>query len=162
MVALAEGSKSPLFNLKATDGVTFSLADALKQNSLVVVAFFKVSCPVCQLAFPYLERLHQSYPSVPIWGISQDDSDATDAFARMFGVTFPMLLDIGLSSTVDFGLTNVPTVFVISQNQTITQTTVGFSKADLEKLNSTLADKSKQNEVPLFTAADEVPALKPG
>jgi len=162
MVALAEGTKSPLLTLKATDGIGYSLADALQQNPLVVLAFFKVSCPVCQLAFPFLERLHRSYPSLPIWGISQDDSDATDAFARMFGVTFPMLLDTDLSSTVNYGLTNVPTFFVISKNQIIAQTSVGFSKADLEKLNTTLANTSARTEVPLFTAADQVPAMKPG
>lgn len=162
MVALPPGTKAPGFSLKALDGTQHDLSAALNQQPLVVAAFFKVSCPVCQLAFPYLERLHRSYPNLPIWGISQDDKDATEAFARMFGATFPMLLDAHLQQTVAYDLTNVPTVFLIGADRQIERTIVGFSKSELEQLNLELATASGRSSVPLFTAADEVPELKPG
>jgi peroxiredoxin len=162
MVALQEGTKAPVFELIGSDGSAFSLSETLRTNPLVVLAFFKVSCPVCQLIAPYLERLHRSHPSIPIWGMSQDDADATDAFARMFGCTFPMVLDARLSATVDYGLTNVPTVFVVDQDMTISHTIVGFIKNELERLNARLAEIGEENAGPLFTAADEVPELKPG
>ncbi|HEY9784292.1 MAG TPA: TlpA disulfide reductase family protein [Candidatus Obscuribacterales bacterium] len=162
MVALIEGTKAPGFALHGCDGDAYSLHESLKKNSLVVLAFFKVSCPVCQFEFPYLERLHRSYPSVPIWGISQDDADATQSFAKMFGVTFPTLLDDGLETTVHYDLTNVPSVFVVGQDMIIKQTIVGFVKAELEKLNHELARCAGQTLVPLFTFADEVPELRPG
>ena len=162
MVALLKGTKAPLFNLTGLDRTAYSLQETLKRSPVVVAAFFKVSCPVCQFEFPYLERLHRSYRTIPIWGISQDDADATTAFARMFGVTFPILLDERLQTTVNYGLTNVPSVFLIGEGLSIDQSTVGFVKAELESLNEDLARVAGCNTVPLFTAADEVPELRPG
>lgn len=162
MVALIEGTKAPGFSLAGADNKRYSLQDAAKHNKLIVLAFFKVSCPICQFEFPYLERLHRSYPDVPIWGVSQDDVDATRSFARMFGITFPTVIDEALQTTVEYDLTNVPSVFLVGGDMFIKQTIVGFVKADLEKLNVELARCAEQPLVPLFTAADEVPEFKPG
>ena len=60
MVTLTAGKTAPDFSLKTLDGKDFSLKSALAQGP-VVLAFFKVSCPTCQYAFPYFERLFQSY-----------------------------------------------------------------------------------------------------
>jgi len=162
MAAINPGNKAPVFNLATTSGSKNDLSQALGDNQLVVLAFFKVGCPVCQFTFPYLERLHRSYPSVPIWGISQDDADATNAFAKSYGVTFPMVLDEALSSTVDYGLTNVPTTFSVGADKNIQQTIVGFDKKALEELNQKMASLAGTQAKPLFTEADEVPDLKPG
>src|SRR5579864_1824955 len=85
------GAHAPSFHLKALDGQTTSLDD-LQAKGPALLAFFKVSCPVCQLAMPYLERLSTS-SSVKVIGISQDDAADTREFNRRFGVTFPTLLD---------------------------------------------------------------------
>jgi len=162
MVALAQGTKAPLFNLRGVAGGSHNLEVTLRDNSVVLLAFLKVSCPVCHLEFPYLERLHRSYRTVPIWGVSQDDADATVAFGRMFGCTFPLILDETLETTVAYDLTTVPSVFLVSADQVIRRTIEGFCKADLEELNQELARYAKQPVIPLFTSADEVPELKPG
>jgi cytochrome c biogenesis protein CcmG, thiol:disulfide interchange protein DsbE len=164
MAAITPGNVAPRFNLPTTNppGSRQDLSAAIRDHKIVVLAFFKVSCPVCQFAFPFLERLHHSYPGVPIWGVSQDDIDATNAFARMYGVSFPMLLDESLQSTVEYDLTNVPTVFAVSQDGKIKQTIVGFAKKDLEQLNALMAQAAEAPVKPLFTDADEVPELKPG
>src|ERR1035441_10668167 len=54
MAALTAGTKAPDFSLPAMDGSKFSLQEAL-QHGPVLAAFFKISCPVCQYAFPYFE-----------------------------------------------------------------------------------------------------------
>src|SRR5215471_14921269 len=94
MTALATGIKAPEFELKTLEGKKFSLADELARGP-VVLAFFKVSCPTCQYAFPFLERLHKAYGSknVALVGISQDDARDTAAFLKEFGVTFPVVID---------------------------------------------------------------------
>lgn len=162
MVALEAGTRAPRFALAGMDGSTYDLQNSLDKSGLVVAGFFKVSCPVCQLALPFLERIRHSYPNMPIWGISQDDADATEAFAKMYGLNFPMLLDEGLKQTVAYGLTNVPSIFLISKDNDIEITSVGFSKADLEEINRRLAEKAGSQCVPLFTEADNVPDFKPG
>src|ERR1700722_15312320 len=60
MAALAVGAKAPDFALKTVDGTRFCLSEELARGA-VVLAFFKVSCPTCQYAFPFLERLHRAY-----------------------------------------------------------------------------------------------------
>ena len=59
----------------------------------VVLAFFKVSCPTCQYAFPFLERLHRGIRldkrAVKLVGVSQNTARETAAFTKQFGVTFP-------------------------------------------------------------------------
>ena len=60
MAALCTGNKAPEFDLKTLDGKRFSLSDELAHRP-VVLAFFKVSCPTCQYALPFFERLHKTY-----------------------------------------------------------------------------------------------------
>src|SRR5215472_8474016 len=117
MTALAAGTKAPHFDLKTLDGKKFSSNEDLAHGPLVL-AFFKVSCPTCQYAFPFLERLYKAYGNkgVRLVGVSQNDAMETAAFAKEFGVTFPMLLDDTRSYPVSnaYGLTNVPSLFWVA------------------------------------------------
>src|ERR1700740_942799 len=110
MPALASGVRAPEIRLCFPDGTPFSLAEALKQGP-VVAAFYKVSCPVCQFAFPYVERLYKAYGSgrgkTTFVGVSQDNAEASRAFQREFGVSFPSLLDEkGFPASNAYRLTN--------------------------------------------------------
>src|SRR5215470_15358247 len=94
MTHIVAGNPAPNFSLKSLDGKEFSLANALKKGP-VVLAFFKVSCPVCKFTFPFLERLYDRYKggTVTFLGVSQDNASATRDFAQSFGLTFQILLD---------------------------------------------------------------------
>ncbi len=165
MPALAAGVQAPDIQLSALDGTKFSLESALKKGP-VVAAFYKVSCPVCQLAFPYVERIFKAYKAAgkfTLVGVSQDDAADTKAFNRQFGVTFPVLLDAkGYPVSNAYGLTNVPTIFLISPQREIEASLVSWSKEEMEELNSTLAKISGVAAAQIFTAADQAPVFKPG
>lgn len=165
MVTLAAGKTAPDFALTTLDGKPFSLKSALAQGP-VVLAFFKVSCPTCQYAFPFFARLFQSYKSqsVTIMGVSQNDAKDTAAFAREFGVTFPILLDDLGSYPVSnaFGLTNVPTVFWIAQDGEIEVSSIGWVKSDYETIGRKLAEAGKVIPVMLFKPGEEVRDYKAG
>src|SRR5215471_6857867 len=88
---LEAGVRAPSFQLTSLGGGKRSLEEILTAGP-VLLAFYKVSCPVCQLAFPYIERIAAG-SSLQIVGISQDDDSATKSFNQRFGVTFPTLLD---------------------------------------------------------------------
>ena len=60
MAALEAGKEAPQFELPAMDGSTFSFHDALTRGPVLAV-FFKNSCPVCQYALPYYERMYKIY-----------------------------------------------------------------------------------------------------
>ncbi|MFI5113573.1 MAG: TlpA family protein disulfide reductase [Terriglobales bacterium] len=165
MAALTAGTKAPEIPLAGVDGKTFSLQTALKQGP-VLAAFFKVSCPICQYTFPYLERLHKAYGNqkITIVGISQNDHRDTAAFLKEYGVTFPTLLDDpnGYAVSNAYGLTNVPTWFLIGQDGEIEISSVGWVKQEVEDLNRKLAEAQQSALRPLFQPGEDVSDFRAG
>src|SRR5579863_5279936 len=165
MTALATGVTAPDFELKALDGKQFSLKEQLAHGP-AVLAFFKVSCPTCQYAFPFLQRLHKAYGDrgVKLVGVSQNDAKETAAFAKDFGVTFPILLDDTRTYPVSnaYGLTNVPTVFWIADDGEIEVSSVGWVKADFHEINRKLAEAGKIAPAPVFKPGEDVRDFRAG
>jgi peroxiredoxin len=165
MTALAIGKKAPGFSLRSLDGRNFSLEEKLARGP-VVLAFFKVSCPTCQYAFPFLERLYQAYGhgGTTMVGISQNDAKETAAFIKEFGVSFPVLLDgIGKYPVSNaYGLTNVPTIFWIAQDGEIEVSSVGWVKADFEEINRKLAETGKALPAVVFKPGEDVRDFRAG
>jgi len=132
-VMLAEGEQAPVFELKKLNGGKQSLEEILKAGP-ALVAFYKISCPVCQLTAPYLERLSAG-GKIQIVGVSQDDVEATQGFNQRFGVTFPTLLDQaseGYPASNAYGISSVPSLFLVEPDGRISKSVGGFSKRDLE------------------------------
>lgn len=164
MTHIVGGNIAPGFSLQSLDQKEFSLR-ALLERGPVVAAFFKVSCPVCPFTFPFLERLHKRYGSsgVTFLGISQDDAPSTKDFAFEYGVTFPMVRDEdGYPISNAYGLTNVPTIFLIEPDGKVKVSSVGFDKKDLETIASELAERRNIALTPLFRHDEVIPANKPG
>jgi peroxiredoxin len=143
MAALTAGTSAPDFKLQTMDGKQFSLREALSHGP-VIATFFKISCPVCQYAFPFLERIYKAHggKNVTIVGVSQNDKKDTAAFAKEYGVTFPILLDDTNAYPVSnaYGLTNVPTVFWIGQDGEIEISSVGWERKEIEQINRKAAE----------------------
>jgi peroxiredoxin Q/BCP len=153
---LEAGSRAPEFQLADLEGRKQSL-QALLGRGPVLLAFFKASCPVCQMTFPFLQRLHESGGGVAILGVSQDGAADTRRFNAEYGVTFPMLIDdAGYAVSNAFGLSSVPSLFLIEPDGAISQSWCGFVKKDLEALGQRLGMAA------LFRADERVPELQPG
>jgi peroxiredoxin len=164
MTHIVAGQPAPNFSLQSLDGREFSLAASLKKGP-VVLAFFKVSCPVCKFAFPFLERLFQRYgkDDVTFLAVSQDETGASREFAKQFGVSFPVLVDAaGFPASNAYGLTMVPTVFLIEPGGTVRVSSMGFVRADLEAIADALADRQNLTRTPVFASSESVPEVKPG
>jgi peroxiredoxin len=165
MAALEVGTTAPEISLPLLNGGKFSLNEAAAHGP-VLAAFFKVSCPVCQLAFPYLQRIYTSYggPNVTMIGISQDNAADTAAFARQYGVKFPIALDDTKKYPASnaYGLTNVPSLFWITPDKKIEISSVGWSKHDIRDLNSKIALAAGKPAVRVFNPGENVPEFKAG
>jgi len=165
MTHIVAGNTAPGFSLKALDNKEYSL-NTLLERGPVVAAFFKISCPVCQFTFPFLERLYKRYggDAVTFLGISQDDPRSTNKFANEYGITFPVLIDDENGYVVSnaYGLTNVPTMFLIETDGAVKVSSMGFDKKDLEAIAGHLAERKKISLTPLFRPDEVVPANKPG
>ena len=153
---LLAGDKAPSVRLRdSATGAERSLEEVL-QKGPAVLAFFKVTCPVCQFTFPFLERMSKS-GALQFVGVSQDDAESTADFNREFGVTFPTLLDDErrYEASNDFGISHVPSMFLIEPGGAITWASSGFSKKDLEELG-------RRSGVQPFRPGEYVPEWKSG
>ena len=152
---LAVGDKAPEFSLDNLDGGKQSLSELLHQGPVLLV-FFKVSCPVCQLALPFLDRIGKG--SLPVVAISQDNESATRQFHRTYGISLSTLLDRNenrYQASNGFGIQHVPAVFLIEPEGTISSAFDGFRKADLESIG-------RRSGVATFLETEAVPAWKAG
>jgi peroxiredoxin len=155
-VVVEAGVRAPSFQLTGLDESARSLDDILAGGP-ALLAFYKISCPVCQLTAPYLQRLAAS-TAIQVIGISQDNASATRGFLQRFGVTFPTLLD---SSSEDYpasnayGITSVPSLFLLERDGTVARAIYGFSKRDFEEIGVRAG-------VAPFGPDDQVPEWKAG
>jgi len=164
MTTIVAGQTAPDFSLKSIDGTEYSVAKLL-QRGPVFVSFFKVSCPVCQFTFPFLERLYKRYggKDVAFLGISQDNARATKEFADEYGITFPIVLDAeGYPASNAYGLTNVPTSFLIDTDGSVKIASMGFNRKDLEDIAAELSQRGNIPLSVLFRPDESVPANRPG
>ena len=165
MPALSAGRAAPQFTLDTMEGGKFDLRQALSRGPVLAV-FFKISCPVCQFALPYVERLYQAYAGkkLTIIGVSQNTKSDTANFLRQYGITFPVLLDDTSSYPVSnaYGLTNVPTLFWIEPDGEIGLSSVGWSRADIEQINRRLGDAGSGPPAMLFSPGENVPDFRAG
>jgi peroxiredoxin len=165
MAALTVGTKAPDFEVRAMDGRRFVLRDELARGPVVLV-FFKVSCPTCQYALPFLERLERAYghTGVRIIGVTQNDPKQTAAFTKEFGISFPVLLDEMDRYPVSnaYGLTNVPTLFWIAQDGQIEVSSVAWVKADFEEVGRKMAAARNLPPASVFEAGEDVRDFRAG
>jgi cytochrome c biogenesis protein CcmG/thiol:disulfide interchange protein DsbE len=164
MAALEAGRKAPEILLPTTNGGKFSLAAALERGP-VLAAFFKISCPVCQLAAPYLDKISKAYGNgrVTLVGVSQNSREDTLAFMKEFGVTFPVALDPESSYPASnaYGLTNVPSLFLIAPDGKIALSSVGWVKAEIDDVNARIARAAGKPKAAIFDG-NSVPEWKAG
>lgn len=150
------GAQAPAFRLAGVDGSERSLEEILARGP-ALLAFYKISCPVCQMTTPYLQRLSAN-DEIQVIGISQDDVGATRGFMNRFGVTFPTLVDPGSEdypASNAYGITSVPSLFLIERDGTVARSFNGFSKRDFEEIGA------RAGVVP-FGPEDHVPEWKAG
>jgi len=165
-MALANGAKAQEFALTSTTGQPVILSELIKRGP-VVVAFFKVSCPTCQYAFPYFQRLSQVHKpeAVSVVGISQNDLSDTEAFMKKYGVTFPVAIDDSRHYAVSnaYKLTNVPTAYLVDRDGKIQVSSVGWARKDIEEINLKLSMMDPaQKPHPIFKPGEEVAEYKAG
>ena len=165
MATLKAGTLAPDFTLPTIDGKKFSLRDALARGP-VIAAFFKVSCPTCQYAFPFLERIYKTYgnKNVTIVGVSQNEKKETASFIKEYGVTFPVLLDDTRTFPASnaYGLTNVPSIFWIAQDGEIEIASVGWDRQEIEAMSGKAAETTGDRAKSIFQPGESVADFRAG
>jgi len=139
--------------------------DQLYSNDgrLTFLVFYKFSCPTCQLALPYINKIYEAYGNdVRFIAVAQDNAEKTEQFAKDYGLTLPLLLDESpYPVSRQYQLVSVPSIFVINPDHTIRFSGEGFVKQELMNLADVIAEKTGKPQIELF-GSESVPEFKPG
>src|SRR5580704_1979514 len=165
------GQKVQPFTLKDFRGKDHALKELLAQHKGVALIFLGTECPLAKLYAARMQELSVQFAKqgVALIGIDSNRQDAVtemDAFARLNGLTFPILKDVGNKVADQFGATRTPQAFLLDAQGTIRyegriddQFTfgagVGFSQPQLKRKDLAIAVDEVLAGKPVSTATTE-------
>ena len=160
---LEPGALAPHFTLLGLDGKEYSLPNDRGDEPLLL-AFFRVKCATCDVAYPYINRLKEAFPDGwQLWSVCQDDAERAAEYAGRFVLDHPVLLD-GAELEVSrlYDPPSTPALYLIGRDGRIECTSEGFAKDDLNEIGRRIADLTGGEAAEVAPSDDGNPALKPG
>ncbi len=124
------------FTLTAIDGHRLQLSDL--RGKVVLLDFWATWCPPCKAELPDLEALYRQDSvshNLTVVGVDvEENAGLTQAFARQYNLTFPLLPDPdGKVSDDVYAIRALPTSFVIDRSGNVRYTWVGEqTRGDIE------------------------------
>lgn len=107
---------APKFSIPSLDGHELSLNDY--RGKYLLVNFWATWCGPCKMEMPSLESLHQKYKkqNFAIIAVSNDifGAQVVEPYIQAEHYTFPVGLDPKLRVSNQFGVTSLPTTFLIN------------------------------------------------
>jgi peroxiredoxin len=150
MSALAPGSKAA-----PIPGVDFGTGP-------MAVFFYKVTCPVCQMAAPKVQGFEGGYPG-RIVGIGQDPQEKLAEFGEQFGMTFRSLVDAPPYEVSNaYGIEVVPTTFLVDSAGMILDSVESWDREGLNRVSERLAGLTGARYAEISSASDGLPFFRPG
>jgi peroxiredoxin len=163
------GSPAPDATFHSPDGRKRTTREILADSNGLptLFAFFKVTCPTCQLTWPYLQRLHDLYggKAVHVAGVCQNPAAEGAAYSRTHGgATFDLLLDPEprFDASNAFGVETVPHLVLVSPGGTILRVQTGWSRRDMEELGREVAKANGLAVTPVIPPTDPVKDFQAG
>lgn len=163
MSMLGIGALAPHFTLLGIDGREYSVPrDTSGQPALFV--FFKTTCPTCDVAFPYINRLKEHYPDGwNIWAIAQDPPEKAREYSSRHRIEYPVLIDAPTyTASKLYDPAATPTLFLVNERGRTVYSTYGFAKDDLNEVARLVAASVGAKALTIAPADDGQPAFKPG
>lgn len=127
------GKAAPGFSIPSIDGKEISLSNYRGRHVLLV--FWALGSPQSKQALPEIQKLHEILePSgVVVLSVNLDGNDeATEKFAKEHGISFPVMVgpQKTFKTATDYGLRNLPTIFVIGKDGTVKGKIIGPQSAE--------------------------------
>lgn len=159
---LAAGTPAPTFRLPSGDGEPRTLEEL---GSPAVLAFFKTTCPTCQLAFPVFGELeHRFRGKAAVVAVAQDPMVQAQQWLAELGFEGDVLSDSYGRYDVSraYGVQTVPTLVLINPDGDVDETTEGWTRDGVNALAARLGELTGGPTGPVSTPEDGLPPHKPG
>ena len=122
------GEKAPSFALPDMHGRTISLEQF--SGKVLFVTFWAPWCITCKVELPELDALYRKYgkDGLEVMGVSVTGEEEVSTFLRKVPVNLPILIDKKNEASDAYGVTSLPTGFIIGRDGIIRWVHKGFSK----------------------------------
>lgn len=130
------GKKAPDFSLSSLDGKQVSLSGY--HGKPVLLVFWGMGSPQAKQTMPEVQKVYKGLESsgVVVLGINLDgNSEATAKFVKEHNISFPIMAgsEKTFKTAMEYGLRNLPTIFVIGKDGTVKGKIIGSKSADAIK-----------------------------
>jgi len=142
------GERLPNFTLNTLDGKELSLTDF--RGMPVLVNFWATWCTFCVNEMPDLQRAFEN-ENVAVLGVNRAETieKQLDFLKNNLRITYPILLDPSDSLARAFGVTIMPTTFVLNSEGIVIQHKLG-QYASLEEITNAIKyGRSPLEEIPV-------------
>ncbi len=127
-----------------------------------VLYFYKVTCPVCQMAAPAAQNFEGAYPG-HIVGIGQDPQAKLDDFRDRFGQAFRTHPDDPpYPASSAYGIRVVPTAVLVDPEGAVSDVVESWDREGLNRMSKRLAGLTGRPYVSISEPADGLPPFRPG
>ena len=118
------GSRAASFALKTLEGEPVALEQT--RGKVVVLDFWATWCPPCREELPYIEKLREEFAGqVQFFGVNNEDSGTVKDFLRKHKYELPVLMDAKRQVDRQYGVSAIPTMFIIDKQGVIRQHFIG-------------------------------------
>jgi thiol-disulfide isomerase/thioredoxin len=147
------GASAPSIDLP--DAVTGEPVTDPWREGPVVLAFFKTTCPVCQMAAPKVQALADG--GVRVVAVGEDPPPAIQAYADEYGQKVPTLSEAAPYPASDaFGIDTVPTLFLVDEDATVRDAVVSWDRDGWNRFAEAAGG------TPVSDEGDGLPPFRPG
>lgn len=128
----------------------------------VALVFYKVTCPVCQMASPKIDLLASAYPERFV-GVGQDPPDELEAYGREFGMRIRTTADLPPYDVSNaYWIDVVPTLVLVGSDGKVADAVVSWDREGYNRASARLAELTGAEAVIVSEEGDGLPAFRPG
>ena len=132
------------------------------EDGPLALLFYKVTCPVCQMAAPKVERFERAYPGRLV-AIGQDPAEELEAFGHRFEMDVPPTPDLPPYAVSNaYRIEAVPTLVLVGQDGAVLESIGAWDREGYNRVSERLAGLIGAKPVAISTPDDGLPAFKPG
>jgi peroxiredoxin/outer membrane lipoprotein-sorting protein len=118
------GSRAAGFALKTLEGEPVALEQT--RGKVVVLDFWATWCPPCREELPSIEKLREEFAGqVQFFGVNNEDSGIVKNFLQKHKYELPVLMDAKRQVDRQYGVSAIPTMFIIDKQGVIRQHFIG-------------------------------------